>query len=128
MPGTSGPVSMPAEPMLLEVLGPVDGAMDAWLYAVVKSAWAPAATASVTCSVPFTMPGGNPVTEEPGLRPRSPLLMTLRPVLVTVVPARTPKLPAVPRPTGAVAATADGVEVSVATAMVPATTGQAASQ
>jgi hypothetical protein len=106
MPGTSGPVSMPLEPMLLEVLGPVGGAMDAWLYAVVKSAWACPATASFMCLVPFTMPGGNPVTEVPGLRPRFPL-MTVPRVLVTVVPARTPKLPAVPRPTGAVAATAD---------------------
>jgi hypothetical protein len=92
--------------MLLMVLGPVDGAMDAWLYAVVKSIWACAATASVMCWTPFTMPGGNPVTELPGLRPRFPL-MTVRPALVTVVPARTPKLLAVPRPTGAVAATAD---------------------
>jgi hypothetical protein len=92
--------------MLLEVFGPVGGGMDAWLYAVVKSAWACAATMSVTCWRPFTMPGGNPVTEVPGLRPRFPL-MTVRPVLVTVVPARTPKLLAVPRPTGAVAATAD---------------------
>ena len=32
--------------------------------------------------------------------------MMLGPVLVTVVPARTAKLPAVPRPTGAVAASA----------------------
>jgi hypothetical protein len=92
--------------MLLEVLGPVGGGMDAWLYAVVRSAWACAATLSVTCLLPFTMPGGNPVTEVPGLRPRFPLT-TVRPVLVTVVPARTPKLLAVPRPTGAVAATAD---------------------
>jgi hypothetical protein len=113
--------------MVLEVLGPVGGGRDAWLNAVVKSIWACAATASVMCWVPFTMPGGNPVTEVPGLRPRSPL-MTVRPVLVTVVPARTPKLPAVPRPTGAVAATADCPKVSVATAMTPATTGQAASQ
>jgi hypothetical protein len=105
----------------------VGGGMDAWLNAVVKSSWACAATASVMCLVPFTMPGGNPVTEVPGLRPRSPL-MTVRPVLVTVVPARTPKLPAVPRPTGAVAATADCPKVSVATAITPATTGQAASQ
>ena len=37
---------------------------------------------------PFTVPGGNPVTAVPGLTPRSPL-MTLGPVLVTVVPART---------------------------------------
>jgi hypothetical protein len=108
-------------------LGPSGGGMDAWLYAVVKSIWAWAATALVMSWAPFTMPGGNPVTEVPGLRPRFPL-MTVRPVLVTVVPARTPKLPAVPRPTGAVAATADWPRVSVATAMAPATIGQAASQ
>jgi hypothetical protein len=92
--------------MVLEVLGPVGGGMDAWLYAVVKSLLACLATALVMSWVPFTMPGGNPVTEVPGQRPRSPL-MTVRPVLVTVLPARTPKLPAVPRPTGVVAAPAD---------------------
>jgi hypothetical protein len=75
------------------------------LYAVVRSSWACAAGASALCMTPFTMPGGNPVTAVPGLTPRSPL-MTLGPVLVTVCPARTAKLPAVPRPTGAVAATA----------------------
>ena len=46
-----------------------------------------------------TVPGGNPVTAVPGLTPRFPLIV-LGPVLVTVVPARTAKLPAVPRPTG----------------------------
>jgi hypothetical protein len=88
------------EPTLLAGLRPA-----ASLYAVVKSDWAPAATPSVTCMVPVTMPGGNPVTALPGLRPRSPL-MTVGPVLVTVVAARTPKLPAVPRPTGGFAAPA----------------------
>ena len=57
------------------------------------------------CSVPLTMPGGNPVTAEPGETPRSPL-MTEAPVLVTVLPASTPKLLAVPSPTGATAAPA----------------------
>jgi hypothetical protein len=41
----------------------------------------------------------------PGLTPRSPLRM-VGPVLVTVLPARTAKLVAVPRPTGATAAPA----------------------
>jgi hypothetical protein len=36
----------------------------------------------------LTVPGGNPVTAVPGLTPRSPLI-TLGPVFVTVVPART---------------------------------------
>src|SRR5947209_19445571 len=42
------------------------------------------------------MPGGNPVTEMPGETPTLPV-MTLAPVLVTVEPPRTAKLPAVPR-------------------------------
>jgi hypothetical protein len=48
------------------------------------------------------IPGGKPVIAVPGLTPRSPESM-LVPVLVTVEPPRTTKLPAVPRP-GAVAA------------------------
>jgi hypothetical protein len=76
------------------------------LYAVVRSDWAPAATPSALCIVPLdTVPGGNPVTAVPGLTPRFPLML-LGPVLVTVVPARTAKLPAVPSPTGATAAAA----------------------
>ena len=86
------------------------------LYAVVKSDWAPAATPSVWCTVPFTTPGGNPVIALPGLTPRSPLRM-LGLVLVTVLPARTAKLLAVPRPTGATAAPAvDCVAISTTTA------------
>jgi hypothetical protein len=96
------------------------------LYAVVRSDSACNATASAPCMAPFTMPGGNPVTALPGLTPRSPL-MTLGPVLVTVVPARTPKLPAVPRPTGAVAATAGWAAMNMAMAPAAAT-GPAASQ
>jgi hypothetical protein len=46
-----------------------------------------------------TCPGGKPVTALPGLTPRSPE-MTEGPVLVTVVPANTAKLLAVPNPTG----------------------------
>src|SRR5579859_4064660 len=47
-----------------------------------------------------TIPGGNPVTAVPGLTPRSPVI-TLGPVLVTVLPARTANDDAVPRLTGA---------------------------
>jgi hypothetical protein len=75
---------------------------------------------------PITRPGGNPVTAVPGLTPRSPLIM-LRPVLVTVCPARTAKLPAVPSPTGAVAATAGWAAMNMAMAPAAAT-GPAASQ
>jgi hypothetical protein len=75
------------------------------LYAAVKSVCAWSATASALCCTPFTVPGGNPVIAVPGLTPKSPL-MTLGPVLVTVVPARTAKLLAVPRSTGACAALA----------------------
>jgi hypothetical protein len=100
-PGTSAGPPLPIMDGMLAVgLRPA-----ASLYAVVRSSWACAATASALCVAPVTMPGGNPVTAVPGLTPRSPV-MTLGPVLVTVVPARTPKLPAVPRPTGPVAATA----------------------
>jgi hypothetical protein len=56
------------------------------------------------CCVPLTVPGGNPVTEVPGLNPRSPVIV-VGPVLVTVLPARTPKPVAVPR-AGCVAAMA----------------------
>src|SRR5215210_7667959 len=70
------------------------------------SLWAPEATASVAWMIPpDTTPGGKPVTALPGLTPRSPLTLDA-PVLVTVAPARTAKLAAVPRPTGACAALA----------------------
>ena len=46
----------------------------------------------MTCIVPaFTIPGGKPVTADPGSRPTSPL-MTLGPVFVTVLPANTAKV------------------------------------
>src|ERR1700691_5408541 len=48
---------------------------------------------------PVTIPGGNPVKAVPGLTPRFPCT-TVAPVLVTVEPARTPKLAADPRGTG----------------------------
>src|SRR3954466_5217452 len=46
------------------------------------------------------MPGGNPVTEVPGLTPRSPVT-DVAPVLVTVEPARTARPPAERRATDA---------------------------
>jgi hypothetical protein len=97
------------------------------LYAVVRSDWAVAATPSALCIVPLnTWPGGKPVTAVPGLTPRSPLML-LGPVLVTVVPARTAKPPALPRPTGAVAATAGWEAMNMAMAPAAAT-GPTASQ
>jgi hypothetical protein len=54
--------------------------------------------------------------------------MTLGPVLVTVDPARTAKLVAVPSCTGPAAATADWLNTNVAMAMTPTTTGEAATQ
>jgi len=42
------------------------------------------------------VPGGKPVTAEPGLKPKFPLI-TLEPVFVIVEPARIAKLSAVPR-------------------------------
>jgi hypothetical protein len=96
----------------------------ALLYAVVRSDWAPPATPSALWMVPFTMPGGKPVTAVPGLTPRSPLTM-VGPVLVTVVPARTPKVPAVPRFTVATAAPATD-SVAMITIMAVASTRPAA--
>src|SRR5437660_1604639 len=50
---------------------------------------------------PVTSPGGKPVTARPGLTPRLPTTV-VEPVLVTVEPARTAKLSAVPRIDGTV--------------------------
>ncbi len=72
------------------------GSALAVFIAVVKSALANIALESAACNTPFTIPGGNPVTAVPGLSPRSPVI-TVRPVLVTVAPARTAKLAADPR-------------------------------
>src|ERR1041385_3241138 len=44
-------------------------------------------------------PGGNPVTEVPGLKPKSPLTV-VAPVLVTVEAPSTANVPADPRATG----------------------------
>jgi hypothetical protein len=63
------------------------------LYAVVKSVCAWSASSSAWCISPFTIPGGNLVTDAFGYVPRSPL-MTAKPVsvLVTPWPASTAKL------------------------------------
>jgi hypothetical protein len=55
-----------------------------------------AAVASPACKVPTRTPGGKPVTEVPGLRPRSPVTV-VRLALVTVEPARMAKIEAEPR-------------------------------
>lgn len=59
------------------------------------------ATASAWCFVPGLVinPGGNPVIAVPGLTPTFKPLMVEVPVLVTVDPPSTPKVPAVPKPT-----------------------------
>jgi hypothetical protein len=49
---------------------------------------------------PFTVPGGNPVIEFPGLTPRSPFTI-VAPVFVTVELARITKVLVDPRSTGA---------------------------
>src|ERR1043166_2030215 len=68
------------------------------LYAVVKFSCAWAAAASAIWIDPLTV--GDPVTEVPGLNPRSPLIV-VAPVLVTVEAARTANVLAAPRATGA---------------------------
>ncbi len=74
-------------------------ASDAWtaalLYAVVRSVCAFCASASAEWITPFTVPGGKPVTEVPGLTPTFPV-MVLGPVFVTDWPPRTAKLSASP--------------------------------
>src|SRR5690348_10681019 len=87
------------------------------------------------CCVPAsTRPGGKPVIELPGLRPTSPE-MTDGPVLVTVLPASTAKVEAVPNPTPLPpAASAAGApratnpinrKLSAASAKTPGTTQRA---
>jgi hypothetical protein len=63
---------------------------------MVKEACPCCAATSPACSVPFTTPGPNPVTAVPAHTPRSPLIR-VRPVLVTVLPARTANCAADPR-------------------------------
>ena len=48
----------------------------------------------------MSVPGGNPVTADPGLNPRLPPAMVVGPVLVTVELARILKFPADPNGTG----------------------------
>jgi hypothetical protein len=67
---------------------------------VVKSAIACAAVKPPAFIVPVTIPGGKPVTAVPGLTPRSPVIREAQ-LLVTVDPARTAKLAADTRDTGA---------------------------
>jgi hypothetical protein len=67
------------------------------LYAVVKACCAWAAAVSAIWIVPLTV--GDPVTEVPGLNPRSPLIV-VGAMLVTVEAARTANVLADPRATG----------------------------
>jgi len=62
---------------------------------------------SATCCVPITEPGGKPVTEVPGLNPKSPVIV-VAPVLVIVVLAKTAKLSALKRFTAVAALAALG--------------------
>src|SRR5580765_3276382 len=66
------------------------------LYAAVRSSCACADAGLAMYFVPASMPGGKPVTEVPGLRPRLPL-MADAPVLVTVAAANTAYDAAAPR-------------------------------
>jgi hypothetical protein len=91
------------------------------LYAITRSDFAWAATASVTCCVPTTIPGGKPVTEDPGKSPRSPVI-TEGPVLVTVWPANIAKDAVVPNPTGGGAADATPLNISRNVAVTTVTT------
>ena len=79
---------------------------------MVKSPWAVIAIESAECRVPVSVPGGNPVIAVPAQTPTSPVTL-LGPVLVTVEPARIPKLQAAPngRATGGGAHAAEVVNV-----------------
>jgi hypothetical protein len=61
----------------------------AWVYAVVRSAWACALSGRSSSAGGVKLLAVNPITEVPGLTPRSPPLISLGPVLVTSVPPRT---------------------------------------
>src|SRR5688572_33323589 len=92
------------------------------LYAVVKASCAWAAAALAAWIVPFTIPGGNPVTAVPGLNPRSPLTV-VAPVLVTVEAASTANVLADPRATGAWPAAVAAVvklQIKLAASALPA--------
>jgi hypothetical protein len=89
----------------------VTGRPAASLYAVTRSFCACSATASAAWIVPLTV--GAPVIDVPGETPRFPLIV-VAPVFVTVVPASTPKDPAVPSPTVAgIAANAVDPDASI---------------
>ena len=60
-----------------------------------------------------SIPGGNPVTADPGLSPRSPPVITVGPVLVTVDPAKISKLAAEFSGHRRLTGTADVVKVHV---------------
>jgi hypothetical protein len=62
------------------------------------------------CNIPVVTPGGKPTIADPGHTPTSPLTL-VSPVLVTVEPARIPKLQAAPAATGA----GQGIGVKVQT-------------
>ena len=64
-----------------------------------RMALAKTAKGSLTCFVPTIIPGGKPVTDEPGLIPRSPVTV-VAPVLVIAEPARTTKPTVDDRTTG----------------------------
>jgi hypothetical protein len=72
---------------------------EALLKAMVRFAMAHAAGGVVTYFVPVIVPGGKPVTDVPGLSPRSPV-MAVAPVLVIVLLARTANGAAEARRTG----------------------------
>jgi hypothetical protein len=90
------------------VPGTIGVRVEASTEAAVVAVWARSETASDMCSVPVKEPGGNPVIDEPGSRPTSPL-MVVDPVFVTVVAPSTAKDVALLRFTAAVAAIAEGV-------------------
>jgi hypothetical protein len=73
------------------------------MYAVTRSFLAPWVTASPSWLVPPNVTDPKPVSAGVGKVPTSPVIV-VAPVLVIPEPARTAKLPAVPRPTGACAA------------------------
>jgi hypothetical protein len=66
----------------------------------------------------LTVPGGKPVTAEPGSTPKLPATVEL-PVLVTVVPAKIAKGVALPKFTVVVAAAAEIPPKSVRAAAIP---------
>ena len=96
------------------------GSPAAVLYAAVRSLCACAAVASAAWNTPpITMPGGNPKIALPGETPTSPWI-TVGPVFVTVDPANTAKLSAVPSETCADAVLAHRSDAPTPTIAKPA--------